>query len=186
MQKKHNLGTYNEQSYSRYRKAVTVWSKVVICRKARREDRELPDPSTAALSEGKEYKQNHNTIVPAPLGIEPNMTCIETQQTTHNQQASGPRTGTLREIIPWVSNQYCRAQGNFKNLRLMALPKNTNKTTTPKLYQRQTPLGIEPNMICIETQQTKAGNTYTPHSHTCTPPRQIHVHPPFAEFNVSV
>jgi len=31
--------------------------------------------------------------------------------------------------------------------------KNTNKTTTP-LNQRQTPLGIEPNMICIETQQT--------------------------------
>ncbi len=29
----------------------------------------------------KEYKQNHNTIEPAPLGIEPNMICIETQQT---------------------------------------------------------------------------------------------------------
>jgi len=134
----------------------------VICRKARREDRELPD--------------------------QPNMICTETQQTTHNQQASGPRTGTFREIIPWDSNQYCRAQGNFKNLRLMALPKNeyfTNKTTT-LLYQRQTPLGIEPNMISIEIQQTKAGNPYTLHSHTCTPPRQIHVHPPFAESNVSV
>jgi len=30
---------------------------------------------------GKEYEQNHNTIEPAPLGIEPNMICIETQQT---------------------------------------------------------------------------------------------------------
>ncbi len=59
----------------------------------------------------KEYEQNHNTIEPAPLGIEPNMICIETQQTTHNQQASGPRTGTFREVILGVSNQYCRAQG---------------------------------------------------------------------------
>jgi len=30
----------------------------------------------------KEYEQNHNTIEPAPLGIEPNMICIETQQTS--------------------------------------------------------------------------------------------------------
>jgi len=29
----------------------------------------------------KEYEQNHNTIEPAPLGIEPNMICMETQQT---------------------------------------------------------------------------------------------------------
>jgi len=34
-----------------------------------------PSPNAAA---GKEYEQNHNTIGPAPLGLEPNMICIET------------------------------------------------------------------------------------------------------------
>jgi len=36
----------------------------------------------AANNATKEYEQNHNTIELAPLGIEPNMIYIETQQTS--------------------------------------------------------------------------------------------------------
>ncbi len=36
------------------------------------------DLKPAANGAAKEYEQNHNTIEPAPLGIEPNMICIET------------------------------------------------------------------------------------------------------------
>jgi hypothetical protein len=56
---------------------------IKICQGARLYSNTLrPDGEISAVSEwGKEYKQNHNTIEPAPLGIEPNMICIETQQT---------------------------------------------------------------------------------------------------------
>ncbi len=41
----------------------------------------IPYFTLVTLSLPKKYEQNYNTTEPAPLGIEPNMIYIETQQT---------------------------------------------------------------------------------------------------------
>jgi len=83
-------------------------------------------------------EQNHNTIVPAPLGIKP--TIIKySRQTRPTTNRRPPRT------VSQPTNIFATTDTGFKptavpgsrtltNLRLMALPEK-NKTTTP-LYQR--------------------------------------------------